>query len=62
MITSAIREIRYEAEVAILDRLAGDADPPAKPAVSHYLVAIAKPGGYLADEGPAAGEHGGLAG
>ena len=37
-----------EAEVAILDRLAGDADPPAQPAVSHYLVAIAKPGGYLA--------------
>jgi hypothetical protein len=37
-----------EAEVAILDRLAGDADPPAQPAVSHYLVAIAKLGGYLA--------------
>jgi hypothetical protein len=37
-----------EAEVAILDRLAVDMSPPAKPAVSHYLVAIAKLGGYLA--------------
>ena len=37
-----------EAEVAILDRLAGDAEPPARPTVSHYLVAIAKLGGYLA--------------
>jgi hypothetical protein len=37
-----------EAEVEILDRLAGDTERPAKPAVSHYLVAIAKLGGYLA--------------
>ena len=37
-----------EAEVAILDQLAGGASPPAKPTVSHYLVAIAKLGGYLA--------------
>ena len=37
-----------EAEVEILDRLAGDTSPPARPTVSHYLVAIAKLGGYLA--------------
>ena len=37
-----------KAEIEILDRLAGEADPPARPTVSHYLVAIAKPGGYLA--------------
>jgi hypothetical protein len=37
-----------EAEVEILDRLAGDADPPPKPTVAHYLVVIAKLGGYLA--------------
>jgi hypothetical protein len=37
-----------EAEIHILDRLAGDTAPPAKPTVSHYLVAIAKLGGYLA--------------
>ena len=37
-----------KAEVKILDRLAGEADPPARPTVSHYLVAIAKLGGYLA--------------
>jgi hypothetical protein len=37
-----------EAEVAILDRLAGDAGVPAGPVVSHYLVAVAKLGGYLA--------------
>jgi hypothetical protein len=36
------------AEVEILSRLAADPDPPAKPTVSHYLVAIAKLGGYLA--------------
>jgi hypothetical protein len=35
-------------EVEILDRLAGATEPPARPAVSHYLVAIAKLGGYLA--------------
>jgi hypothetical protein len=28
--------------------LTGDASPPAKPVVSHYLVAVAKLGGYLA--------------
>jgi Transposase DNA-binding len=36
------------AEIEILDRLAGGTSPPTKPAVSHDLVAIAKPGGYLA--------------
>ena len=36
------------AEVEILSRLAADPDPPARPTVSHYLVAIAKLGGYLA--------------
>lgn len=35
-------------EVAILDHLGGDATGPARPTVSHYLVAIAKLGGYLA--------------
>ena len=35
-------------EVEILDRLAGVAVPPATPAVSHYLVAVARLGGYLA--------------
>jgi hypothetical protein len=35
-------------EIEILDRLAGDAIPPVKPVVSHYLVAVAKLGGYLA--------------
>ena len=35
-------------EVEILDRLAGVSGPPATPAVSHYLVALAKLGGYLA--------------
>ncbi len=34
-----------EAEVAILDRLAGVAGVPARPAVSHHLVAVAKLGG-----------------
>ncbi len=37
-----------KAEVEILDRTAGDKGPPAKPTVAHYLVAIAKLGGYLA--------------
>ena len=37
-----------EAEVAVLDRLAGDAGVPASPTVSHDLVAVAKLGGYLA--------------
>src|SRR3954454_1357895 len=37
-----------QVEVAILDRLAGDAGVPPSPAVSHYLVAIAKLGVYLA--------------
>jgi hypothetical protein len=37
-----------EGEVEILDRLAGDTEPPARPTVSHYLVAVAKLGGYLA--------------
>jgi hypothetical protein len=35
-------------EVAILDRLSGDTEPPARPTVSHYLVATATLGGYLA--------------
>jgi len=35
-------------EVEILDRLAADTSPPEKPSVSHYLVAVAKLGGYLA--------------
>jgi hypothetical protein len=38
-------------EVEILDRLAGVAGPPATPVVSHYLVAVAKLGGYLARVG-----------
>jgi len=37
-----------EAEIAILDQMAGAASPSAKPTVSHYLVTIAKLGGYLA--------------
>lgn len=35
-------------ELEILDRLAGATDPRASPTVSHYLVAVAKLGGYLA--------------
>jgi hypothetical protein len=35
-------------EIEILDRLAGVAGPTATPALSHYLVAVAKLGGYLA--------------
>jgi hypothetical protein len=35
-------------EVEILDRLAGVTGPPPRPTVSHYLVAIARLGGYLA--------------
>ncbi len=35
-------------EVATLDRLAAGAAPPVSPTVSHYLLAIAKLGGYLA--------------
>lgn len=37
-----------EAEVEVLDRLDGNTSQPTRPAVSHYLVAIAKLGGYLA--------------
>jgi Transposase Tn5 dimerisation domain len=37
-----------KAEIEILDRLARDTAPPAKPTVAHYLVAIARLGGYLA--------------
>ena len=37
-------------EVEVLDHLSGDTEPPARPTVSHYLVAIAKLGGYLARE------------
>ena len=37
-----------KAEVEILDRLVGDTSPPGRPVVSHYLVAVAKLGGYLA--------------
>ena len=35
-------------EIEILDRLTGDTEPPPRPPVSHYLVAVAKLGGYLA--------------
>ena len=35
-------------EVEILDRLAGDGSPPPDRTVAHYLVALAKLGGYLA--------------
>ena len=35
-------------EVEILDRLAGDESPPPDRTVAHYLVAVAKLGGYLA--------------
>jgi hypothetical protein len=37
-----------EAEVTILDRLSGDAEVPSRPTVSHYVMAVAKLGGYLA--------------
>jgi hypothetical protein len=37
-----------EAEIEILDRLAGGAGRPTKPTVGHYLVAVARLGGYLA--------------
>ena len=37
-----------KAEIAILDRPAGDTSRPTKPTLSHYLVRIAKLGGYLA--------------
>ena len=37
-----------KAEIEILDRLAGDTSPPSRPKASHYLVAIAKLGGYPA--------------
>jgi hypothetical protein len=36
------------AEVAVLDRVAGDAQPTSRRTVSRYLVEIAKLGGYLA--------------
>ena len=36
------------AEVAILDHLSEDAGMPARPTVSHHLVAVAKLGGYPA--------------
>jgi hypothetical protein len=35
-------------EIEILDRLTGDTEPPTRPTVSYYLVAVAKLGGYLA--------------
>ncbi len=35
-------------EVEVLDRLAGDTSPPPGRTVAHYLVAVAKLGGYLA--------------
>jgi hypothetical protein len=35
-------------EVEILDRLSWDTEPPTRRTLSHYLVAIAKLGGYLA--------------
>ena len=37
-----------EAEIKILDRLTGDPRSATNPGVCHYLVAIAKLGGYLA--------------
>jgi hypothetical protein len=37
-----------KAEIETLDRLAGDPSPPSRPTVSHYLVTLAKLGGYLA--------------
>lgn len=39
-----------KAEIEILDRLVATAGPSSKPTISHYLVAIAKLGGYLARE------------
>ena len=36
------------AEIAVLDRVAGGAPPTSRRTVSHYLVEIAKLGGYLA--------------
>ena len=35
-------------EIEILDRMAAPAGPPARPTIAHYLLAIAKLGGYLA--------------
>jgi hypothetical protein len=37
-------------EIDILDRMAANAEPPTRPTVSHYLLAIAKLGAYLARE------------
>jgi hypothetical protein len=42
------RNALTEAEVAILDRLAGDAGVPARTTVSRYLEAVAKLGVYPA--------------
>ena len=36
------------AEIAVLDRIAGEPPDTAERTVSHYLVAVAKLGGYLA--------------
>jgi hypothetical protein len=35
-------------EIEILDRPTGGTEPPPRPTVSHYLVAVAELGGYLA--------------
>jgi hypothetical protein len=35
-------------EIEILDRMTAPSGPPARPTVAHYLLAIAKLGGYLA--------------
>jgi hypothetical protein len=42
-------------DVEILNRLAGTAGPPPKPAVAHYLLGSAKLEGYLAAKNPPPG-------
>ena len=53
MVNRAIPEVPAEValtktEVEILVRMAALAEPPERPTVSHYLLVIAKLGGYLA--------------
>jgi hypothetical protein len=48
-------------DVEMLNRLAGTAGPPPKPAVAHYLLGSAKPWGLSGGEELAAGQPGDLA-
>ena len=45
---AAAEVVLTRSEIEILDRMAAPAGPPARPTVAHYLLAIAKLGGYLA--------------